>query len=170
MWTGKRSVVFVKVPDHTKPSFSYREIILGQLTSNGYIVEEGLNKGEEIVTNGVFKVDAASQLIGNASMMNPKNDIFFTGQNSELKKETFKVFGNCSMCEDRIESAVKELNGIKKADWNKDTKLIEIIYDPINANLTSIHKKIAAVGHDTELAKAPQEVYNELPGCCEYRN
>ena len=170
LWTGKRSVVFVKVPDHTKPSFSYREIILGQLTSNGYIVEEGLNAGEEIVTNGVFKVDAASQLIGNASMMNPKNDIFFTGQNSELKKETFKVFGNCSMCEDRIESAVKELDGIKKADWNKDTKLIEIIYDPINANLTSIHKKIAAVGHDTELVKAPQEVYNELPGCCEYRN
>jgi len=169
LWTGKRSLVFVKRPDIENPSFSYREIILGHLTNDGYIVEEGLNEGEEIVTNGVFKVDAASQLIGNASMMNPKNDIIFTGMQSNLKKEYFKVFGNCEMCEERIESAAKSMHGVKKADWSKDTKLIEIIFNSDKLNILNVHKKIATVGHDTELQKADKDVYSELPACCEYR-
>jgi membrane fusion protein, copper/silver efflux system len=170
LWTGKRSVVFVKVPDLNIPSFAYREIILGVYTNDGYVVEEGLIEGEEIVTNGVFKVDAASQLIGNASMMNPRNDINFTGMQSNLKKESFKVFGNCAMCEDRIETAVNSLMGIKKADWNRDTKLIEIIFNPDKIKLKTVHKIIAEVGHDTELEEANKSVYDELPACCEYRN
>jgi Cu(I)/Ag(I) efflux system membrane fusion protein len=170
LWTGKRSVVFVKLPDIEQSAFSYREVILGAKTDDGYIVEKGLTAGEEIVVNGVFKVDAASQLAGNASMMSPRNNIFYIGGDSNLKKEIFKVFGNCEMCEDRIETAVKKLSGIKKADWNKDNKMIEVIFEKDKLNLETIHKQIAAVGHDTELLKAKQEVYDQLPGCCEYRD
>jgi len=36
-------------------------------------VEEGLSEGEEIVTDGAFSVDAAAQLAGKPSMMNPKS-------------------------------------------------------------------------------------------------
>lgn len=70
LWTGIRSVVYVKVPKAESPSFEMREVILGPRAGNNYIVEKGLTEGEEIVVNGVFAVDAAAQLSGNYSMMN----------------------------------------------------------------------------------------------------
>lgn len=72
LWTGKRAVVYVKVPDRKSPSFLYREIILGPEAGNFYVVSEGLKEGEEVAVNGVFKIDAAAQLEGKPSMMNPE--------------------------------------------------------------------------------------------------
>ncbi len=71
LWTGKRSVVYVQVPDRKNPSFKMREIDLGPEAGNYYIVNSGLKKDEVIAVNGVFKIDAAAQLAGIPSMMNP---------------------------------------------------------------------------------------------------
>lgn len=70
LWTGARSIVYVKMPNTTEPTFLMREIKLGPSLSNSYVVLDGLKDGEEIVTNGTFSVDAAAQLSGKASMMN----------------------------------------------------------------------------------------------------
>lgn len=70
LWTGIRSVVYVKVPGTEFTSFEMRDIILGPRAGDYYVIEKGLKEGEEIVTNGVFAVDAAAQLSGNYSMMN----------------------------------------------------------------------------------------------------
>ncbi len=32
----------------------------------------------------------------------------------------------------------------------------------------TIHKNVAKVGHDTELEKADDNIYNKLPRCCQY--
>ena len=71
LWTGKRAVVYVKVPGRESPSFLYREITLGPEAGNFYVVADGLLEGEVIAVNGVFKIDAAAQLEGKPSMMNP---------------------------------------------------------------------------------------------------
>ena len=70
MWTGKRSVVYVKVPDAEVPSFQYREIEIGERLGDSYQVVSGLENGEEVVTYGSFTIDAAAQLNNQASMMN----------------------------------------------------------------------------------------------------
>jgi Cu(I)/Ag(I) efflux system membrane fusion protein len=70
MWTGTRSVVFVKVPGREQPTFKMREVTLGPSLSDAWIVQEGLRENEEVVTNGTFAVDAAAQLAGKPSMMN----------------------------------------------------------------------------------------------------
>jgi len=70
LWTGKRAVVYVRVPDRDRPTFRYREITLGPAAGDQYVVESGLQEGEEIVVNGVFRIDAAAQLAGKPSMMN----------------------------------------------------------------------------------------------------
>lgn len=70
LWTGKRSIVYIKVPNSEFPSFEMREITIGSSLGDYYIVENGLSDGEEIVTNGVFAIDGAAQLNGNYSMMN----------------------------------------------------------------------------------------------------
>jgi Cu(I)/Ag(I) efflux system membrane fusion protein len=71
LWTGKRAVVYISQPDRDSPSFLYREITLGPEAGNFYVVSEGLMEGEVIAVNGVFKIDAAAQLEGKPSMMNP---------------------------------------------------------------------------------------------------
>jgi len=70
LWTGKRSIVYVKQPDTEGFNFKMREIDLGPMLGNSYVVESGLKAGEEIVTDGTFSVDAAAQLAGKPSMMN----------------------------------------------------------------------------------------------------
>jgi Cu(I)/Ag(I) efflux system membrane fusion protein len=72
LWTGTRSVVYVKLADAKEPSFVMREITLGPALSNSFVVQDGLMEGEEIVTNGTFSVDASAQLEGKPSMMNPE--------------------------------------------------------------------------------------------------
>lgn len=72
LWTGKRAVVYVKDTSFEQPVFQYREVVLGPEAGNMYVVGEGLKAGEEVVANGVFKVDAAAQLQGKRSMMNPE--------------------------------------------------------------------------------------------------
>ena len=69
MWTGKRSVVYVKDTGETQPTFRLRRVTLGPSLSNGYVITDGLAEGEEIVTNGTFAVDASAQLAGKESMM-----------------------------------------------------------------------------------------------------
>ncbi|NET36864.1 MAG: efflux RND transporter periplasmic adaptor subunit [Cyanothece sp. SIO1E1] len=70
LWTGPRSVVYVKVPDTTIPSFAYREVELGDRVGDSYQVKQGLEAGEEVVTYGSFTIDAAAQLNNQKSMMN----------------------------------------------------------------------------------------------------
>ncbi|MFA6922623.1 MAG: efflux RND transporter periplasmic adaptor subunit [Bacteroidales bacterium] len=85
LWTGKRSVVYVKIPDKQIPTFEMREIDLGPELGNSFVVLSGLQEGEELVTNGVFSLDAAAQLAGKTSMMN---------RNKETKNEVIPDFKN----------------------------------------------------------------------------
>jgi len=71
LWTGKRSIVYVKLAGTDEPIFKIREIELGPMLGSSYVVENGLKDGEEIVTQGTFSVDAAAQLEGKPSMMDP---------------------------------------------------------------------------------------------------
>ncbi|MFV0237874.1 MAG: efflux RND transporter periplasmic adaptor subunit, partial [Flavobacteriales bacterium] len=69
LWTGKRSVVYVKTSPN-EPIFEMREVEIGKQTGETYRILSGLKYSEEIVTNGAFTVDAAAQLQGKKSMMN----------------------------------------------------------------------------------------------------
>jgi copper chaperone CopZ len=89
-------------------------------------------------------------------------------QTSTSKTETIKVSGNCGMCKDRIEKAAK-IDGVSKAEWNKESKMLAATFDPAKTNIGEIGKKVAAAGHDTEKVKADDKTYSKLPGCCQYR-
>lgn len=78
LWTGLRSLVYVKVsPD--EPIFELREIEIGAQSGALTEVITGLKAGEEIVSQGTFTVDAAAQLSGKKSMMNPGQSTSLSG-------------------------------------------------------------------------------------------
>lgn len=70
LWTGTRSVVYLKVQNTDIPSFEFREVSLGDIIGEHYQVTNGLAEGDEVVTRGAFVIDASAQLNNKASMMN----------------------------------------------------------------------------------------------------
>ena len=195
LWTGTRSVVYMKLPGADHPTFKMREITLGSSMKDSYVVMDGLAEGDEIVTNGTFSVDAAAQLAGKTSMMNPAGEKVSTGSHAGMdmgsgdqqkkvqpemdmkdvtkmtnkEHQTINVSGNCEMCKDRIETAAKTVSGVMTAEWTAEKQMLHVEFDADKTNSDAIQKAIAAVGHDTENFKAPDSVYKELPECCLYR-
>ncbi|HED65869.1 MAG TPA: efflux RND transporter periplasmic adaptor subunit, partial [Planctomycetes bacterium] len=47
--TGKRAVVYVKLPDREEPTFQGRVVTLGPRAGDWYVVEDGLEEGETVV-------------------------------------------------------------------------------------------------------------------------
>jgi Cu(I)/Ag(I) efflux system membrane fusion protein len=90
--TGKRAVVYVRVPGQDRPTFEGREVVLGPRAGDYYIVREGLREGERVVTNGAFKIDSALQIVAKPSMMSPEGGVPMSGHAdhggdaSEMKK------------------------------------------------------------------------------------
>lgn len=81
MWTGERSVVYSKSTNENGVGFIMREVVLGPSLGDSYVVIAGIEEGEEIATNGTFSIDAAAQLAGIPSMMNPEGGVVMTGHN-----------------------------------------------------------------------------------------
>jgi Cu(I)/Ag(I) efflux system membrane fusion protein len=65
--TGKRAVVYV----HTPNGYEGREVRLGPRVNEGYVVLDGLEEGEQVVTHGSFKIDSELQIQARPSMMSP---------------------------------------------------------------------------------------------------
>lgn len=81
MWTGERSVVYVKSQSDKGVNFMLRDVNLGPALGESYVIESGLQGGEEIAVNGTFSIDAAAQLAGKPSMMSPSGGPAMTGHN-----------------------------------------------------------------------------------------
>lgn len=85
LWTGKRSVVYVNQGMTSNPSFVMREVVLGKPLGDFYVVKEGLSVGDDVVVNGTFTVDAAAQLAGKPSMMNPRDESIVAGEQQDVR-------------------------------------------------------------------------------------
>lgn len=70
LWTGPRSILYVRVPDADTPRFEAREVTLGHRAGDQYVIEDGVEEGEEVVTHGAFRIDAEMQLADRLAMMN----------------------------------------------------------------------------------------------------
>jgi len=88
-------------------------------------------------------------------------------QIKNAKTESVKIYGNCGMCETKIEKA-GNIKKIANVDWNQETQMATLTYDAKKTNQEEILKRIALVGYDSDKFLAPDDVYNNLHGCCQY--
>jgi len=86
----------------------------------------------------------------------------------KIKTETFTVYGNCGMCKKTIEGSLKKATGVSEATWDIESGEMKVSYDSKNISIDDIKQKIADVGYDTDTHRAKVDVYNMLPGCCQY--
>lgn len=83
------------------------------------------------------------------------------------KNDTIKVWGNCGMCKTTIEKTARSA-GATYANWNEDSKQLEISYAVAKTSSLKIQQAIAKSGYDTQDFTAINKAYNNLPGCCKY--
>ena len=88
-------------------------------------------------------------------------------QIKNAKTESVKIYGNCGMCETKIEKA-GNIKKIANVDWNQETQMAILTYDATKTTQDEILKRIALVGYDSDKFLAPDDVYNNLHGCCQY--
>ena len=89
------------------------------------------------------------------------------GQIKNATTETVKIYGNCGMCEKTIEKAGTSKK-LASVDWDKDTKMATLTFNAKKTSKDEILKKIALAGYDSDSFLAPDDVYNNLHGCCQY--
>lgn len=87
---------------------------------------------------------------------------------SKNAKHNVEVNGSCEMCKKRIEKAAFSVKGVKSAEWNIESHMLDLIINEEKCSLSDITKAIAKVGHDTDNDKATEEEYGKLHGCCLY--
>ncbi len=68
--TGKRAVVYVEIGTENGPLYEGREVTLGVRAGDEYVILEGLQDGDRVVSQGAFKIDSALQIQAKPSMMN----------------------------------------------------------------------------------------------------
>ena len=92
----------------------------------------------------------------------------FSNFSAQTKTFKAKVEGNCGMCKDRIETVAKSDKNVKSAVWSVSKKNLTVSYDASKTDKKSILKSIAEVGHDNEMFRASNKVYDDLEVCCQY--
>jgi Cu(I)/Ag(I) efflux system membrane fusion protein len=106
MWTGKRSLVYIKNHSDAGVSFNMREVTLGPALGDSYIIESGLQEGEEIAVSGTFSIDAAAQLAGKPSMMSPAGGQVMTGHNHGAMSTEVSEMSSYTQQSDRADNTV----------------------------------------------------------------
>jgi Cu(I)/Ag(I) efflux system membrane fusion protein len=143
LWTGERAVVYVKESGFTEPTFSYREIELGQEAGASYVVRSGLAAGEEVASNGVFKIDAAAQLQGKTSMMNPAGGKMPTGHQHQMPASPSPVKTSPAKTVDP--AFVHQLDAVYQAYLQVNEALIASDPQAADKTVQQLKKALAAV-------------------------
>lgn len=141
LWTGKRSVVYVKSTTDAGVFFTMREVTLGRSLGESYEITSGLEAGEEVASSGAFSIDAAAQLNGKPSMMSVEGQVNEKKQSlSESAKAAFQKmvddyldlkdalvnddFSKAKEMRNKLQSSLKEfdsktLNEDSRESWNE---------------------------------------------------
>lgn len=74
LFSGRRSIVYVEVPNTDRPTYAARSVKLGARAGDVYPVVSGLSFGERVVVHGAFAIDADLQIKGGESLMMRPDD------------------------------------------------------------------------------------------------
>jgi len=167
LWTGKQSIVYVKTLGN-EPVFELREVLLGNDLGKDFEIITGLINGEEIVTNGTFTVDAAAQLQGKKSMMNPKGGKIMTGHENHIGMQELKNEKK-DMKFDRLHVSIKfqeQLKGVfnnyillKNALVNDDSSTAQKAANDLISTLQKVDMKLLT---DTKAHNLWMNILKEL--------
>ncbi len=140
--TGKRAVVYVKVPGAKRPTFEGREVLLGPRAGNYYIVRKGLEENEEVVTKGAFKIDSALQIEAKPSMMSPPAGAASPEKKGPKDPADVKALGAPAEFRAQLSKVVAAYLELQKALAGDDPKLAAKAAASLEKKLTTVDMKL----------------------------
>ncbi|MGB2225533.1 MAG: efflux RND transporter periplasmic adaptor subunit [Polaribacter sp.] len=135
LWTGKRSLAYVKTKAD-QPVFEMRTIQIGKKIGDAYEVINGLQSGEEVVSNGAFTVDAAAQLQGKKSMMNQTDE---TSLKMGMSNQRMKV---SAKFQKQLKSVFDAYINLKDALIKGDFKTAKQYSNAMKTHLSKVDMKL----------------------------
>lgn len=88
---------------------------------------------------------------------------------SKITKIVLEVDGLCGMCKERIENAAY-LTGVKQVNWDKATHELDVVFRNDKVSEEQIIASINSAGHDVKGSLASAEQYEQIHGCCRFRD
>lgn len=73
----------------------------------------------------------------------------------------------CQSCKNRIEKALRSVEGVQEAALNLGNKKVRVKYDPAKISPDQIRDVIANTGYDADGVKKNQDAFMKLPDCCQ---
>lgn len=93
--------------------------------------------------------------------------VFIVSCKNTVVETQVHVWGSCELAKKKIDSAAK-IDGVQKADWNMESRLLTLKFDSTKVSLDNILKNIAMAGFDNERYFADDYAYEQLPDNCKY--
>jgi copper chaperone CopZ len=89
-------------------------------------------------------------------------------QNTDSKWATVKIMtsGTCNMCKETIETALAYEKGVKKSDFDVESQVVIVTYNPTKTTPDKIRQAISKAGYDADDVKADPKAYEKLDECC----
>lgn len=72
----------------------------------------------------------------------------------------------CEQCKKKIETYMKQEEGISKINVDYKRKITTITYLPERTNIENVKTGISNAGYDADEVKANDDSYKKLPTCC----
>ena len=142
----------------------YRNIYGEEQLTNRHSVSVNLSRVFDFGGGAALSEPGLGYGQGNASSSHGDDTI-----SDNLRSVEMNVRGNCEMCAERIESVAASQANVRKAEWEAETETLKLYYRETTPDIQAIGKAIAEAGHDNGENIAPEDVYNDLPACCQYR-
>ena len=100
--------------------------------------------------------------------------IFITAANATFaqtadngkKYVVIKTSAQCGTCKGAIEKAVNNVEGVKSASLDLETKIVNVKYDAEKTNADAIKAAIVKIGYDADEMPADANAYDNLHSCC----
>jgi Cu(I)/Ag(I) efflux system membrane fusion protein len=151
--TGTRAIVYVEVPNADKPTYEGREIVLGPRAGDYYIVRNGLEEGQRVVTKGNFKIDSALQIQAKPSMMTPEGGAsggmhmnMDMGQGSKGKpseeKEGQMTMSLPAMSLEQVNSVIAASDVVIEAVKDLDLSQIHLAFAELEKTIKQVDMKL----------------------------
>ena len=80
---------------------------------------------------------------------------------------SFKVYGVCDDCKNRIESAAMDGKGVKKAEWDIQSNVL-VLVGSSKMTKENVAEKISKAGYKSDITEADPAAYAKLPKCWQY--
>ena len=87
-------------------------------------------------------------------------------QSSTKEYVEIKTSAVCGMCKATIENALDNVDGIKSASLDVDSKIVSVKFDATKTNVDAIKTAITLAGYSADEVPANQEAYYLLDGLC----